>query len=423
MPLKMSSARAASRRFLCPGAETKADRAMKEGNDDAGATNAQAPSVYGDAGVTIIGMIGVVRESTANRGATLSVFGGGINPGAEAPSGVDPGYILDFARVHEDAGFDMVLTGYSSSTPDGFEVAGYAAAHTERLGYLIAHRPGFVAPTLAARKAATLDQLTGGRTALHIITGGSDLEQRQDGDWLDHDARYRRTDEYLDVMRRVWTATEPFDHQGEFYQLEGAYSQARCRQWPHLPLFFGGASDIALDVASRRADLLALWGEPRAAIAERIADVRGRVAASGRDPERMRFSLSARPILADTEEKAWERAERILARVKQATADRIAPGVPTRPQSEGAWRLMRFAAEGNVHDERLWMPIAAASGASGSTTCLVGTPRQVADSLLAYYDLGCSAFIIRGFDPLADAMDYGRELIPMIREGAVQRQK
>ena len=383
--------------------------------------DASPPSVYSDDGVTIIGMIGVVREADANRGATLSLFGGGINPGAEVPAGVDPDYILDFARTHEAAGFDLVLTGYSSSTPDGFEIAGYAAAHTQRLGYLIAHRPGFVAPTLAARKTATLDQLTNGRIALHIITGGNDLEQRQDGDWLDHDARYRRTDEYLDVMRRIWTETDPFDHDGEFYQLEGAFSQARCRQAPHVPLFFGGASDMALDVASRRADLFALWGEPRASIAERIADVRNRVGAAGRDLSNMRFSLSARPILGATEAKAWKRAEAILTRVQQATAGRITPGVPTRPQSEGAWRLLRFAAQGNVHDERLWMPIAAASGASGSTTCLVGTPQQVADSLLAYYDLGCSAFIIRGFDPLADATDYGRELIPLIREGVAQR--
>ena len=379
------------------------------------------PSVYGDDGVTIIGMIGVVRESAQNRGATLSLFGGGINPGAAVPAGVDPDYILDFARTHEAAGFDMVLTGYSSSTPDGFEVAGYAAAHTTRLGYLIAHRPGFVAPTLAARKAATLDQLTNGRIALHIITGGNDVEQRQDGDWLDHDARYRRTDEYLAVLRRIWSESEPFDHEGEFYRLQSAYSQARCRQQPHVPLFFGGASDIALDVASRRADLFALWGEPRASIAQRIADVRQRVAAAGREPDAMRFSLSARPILADTEARAWERAAEILSRVQQATAGHITPGVPTRPQSEGAWRLLRFAAEGDVHDERLWMPVAAASGASGSTTCLVGTPEQVADSLLAYYDLGCTAFIIRGFDPLADAEDYGRELIPRLREGVAQR--
>ena len=379
------------------------------------------PSVYGAGGVTIIGMIGVMREGAANRGATLSLFGGGINPGAEVPSGVDPDYVLDFARTHEAAGFDLVLTGYSSSTPDGFEVAGYAAAHTDRLGYLIAHRPGFVSPTLAARKAATLDQLTNGRIALHIITGGNDREQRQDGDWLDHDGRYRRTDEYLEIVRRIWTETEPFDHAGEFYRLEGAYSQARCRQEPHLPLFFGGASEMALDVASRRADLFALWGEPRASVAQRVAEVRRRVAAAGRDPAEMRFSLSARPILADTEAKAWARAESILARVKQATAGRIVPGRPTRPQSEGAWRLLRFAAAGDVHDERLWMPIAAASGASGSTTCLVGTPQQVADALLAYYDLGCTAFIIRGFDPLADAAEYGRELIPLVREGVARR--
>ena len=358
-------------------------------------------------------MIGVAREAAAASGATLSVFGGGINPGAEVPAGVDGDYILEFARVHEDAGFDMVLTGYSSSTPDGFEVAGYAAAHTTRLGYLIAHRPGFVAPTLAARKAATLDQLTGGRIALHIISGGSDVEQERDGDFLDHDARYRRTDEYMDILRRTWTATEPFNFEGEFYRLKGASSQVHCCQRPHLPLFFGGASDIALDVGSRRADVFALWGEPRSAIRERVEDIRRRAAEWGRD---IGFSLSVRPILGETESRAWERAEEILARVQEATRESIVPGQPARLQSVGSRRLLDFAAQGDLHDERLWMPVAAASGAAGSTTCLVGTPQQVAESLLAYYDLGCTTFIIRGFDPLNDAREYGRELIPLLRE-------
>ncbi len=358
-------------------------------------------------------MIGVAREAAATSGATLSVFGGGINPGAEVPAGVDGDYILEFARVHEDAGFDMVLTGYSSSTPDGFEVAGYAAAHTTSLGYLIAHRPGFVAPTLAARKAATLDQLTGGRIALHIISGGSDVEQERDGDFLDHDSRYRRTSEYMDILRRTWTASEPFDYEGEFYRLKGASSQVHCRQRPHLPLFFGGASDIALDVGSRRADVFALWGEPRAAIRERVADIRSRAAGVDRD---IRFSLSVRPILGETEDQAWSRAEEILTRVRATTRGTIVPGQPARLQSEGSRRLLKFAAEGDIHDERLWMPVAAASGAAGSTTCLVGTPQQVAESLLAYYDLGCTTFIIRGFDPLNDAREYGRELIPRLRE-------
>ncbi len=363
--------------------------------------------------VRIVGMIGVTREAQATSGATLSVFGGGINPGAEVPAGVDGDYILEFARVHEDACFDMVLTGYSSSTPDGFEVAGYAAAHTTRLGYLIAHRPGFVAPTLAARKAATLDQLTGGRIALHIISGGSDLEQERDGDFLDHDGRYRRTDEYMDILRRTWTATEPLDYEGEFYRLKGASSQVHCYQRPHLPLFFGGASEIALDVGSRRADVFALWGEPRAAIRERVADIRSRAGEWGRD---IQFSLSVRPILGKTEGKAWQRAEEILARIQNATRGSILPGQPARLQSVGSRRLLEFAAQGDLHDERLWMPVAAASGAAGSTTCLVGTPRQVAESLLAYYDLGCTTFIIRGFDPLNDAHEYGRELIPLLRE-------
>lgn len=370
--------------------------------------------------VRIVGMIGVTRENPAAAGAALSVFGGGINPGAAVPAGVDGGYIREFAQVHESAGFDLVLTGYSSSTPDGFEVAGYAAAHTERLGYLIAHRPGFVAPTLAARKAATLDQLTGGRIALHIISGGSDAEQEQDGDFLPHAARYRRTDEYMYLLRRVWTSPEPFDYNGEFYRLKGATSQVQCYQRPHLPLFFGGASDIALDVGSRRADVFALWGEPRAAIRERIADIQRRAAAYDRN---IAFSLSVRPILAATEEKAWQRAAAILNRVKAATAGQIAPGQSARPQSVGSRRLLNFAAQGDIHDERLWLPVAAASGAAGSTTCLVGTPAQVADSLLAYYDLGCTTFIIRGFDPLPDASEYGRELIPRLREGAAARSR
>src|SRR5919201_5697941 len=118
------------------------------------------------------------------------------------PSGpvFDRDYIRDFARAHERGGFDRILIGYFSSAPDGFLVAAHAAASTERLGLLLAHRPGFVAPTLAARKLATLDQLSGGRLALHVISGGDDADQRKDGDYLSHDDRYRRTDEYLDIL-------------------------------------------------------------------------------------------------------------------------------------------------------------------------------------------------------------------------------
>src|SRR6266700_1116300 len=144
----------------------------------------------------------------------------------------DANVIAETARIHERAGFDRVLIGYFSDAPDGFLVAAHAAAATERLGFLLAHRPGFVAPTLAARKAATLDQLSGGRLALHIITGGSDADQARDGDFVDHDTRYRRTDEYLGLMRRVWTEARPFEHAGEFYRVTAAYSDVKPVQQP-----------------------------------------------------------------------------------------------------------------------------------------------------------------------------------------------
>ncbi len=125
------------------------------------------------------------------------------------PAILDRGYIRDFARAAEAGGFDKVLVGYYSDGPDGFLVAAAAAAHTERLGFLVAHRPGFVAPTLAARKFATLDQITGGRAAMHVISGGDDTDQFRDGDTLAKEDRYARTDEYVHILKRIWTERWP----------------------------------------------------------------------------------------------------------------------------------------------------------------------------------------------------------------------
>ncbi|MBM3219052.1 MAG: LLM class flavin-dependent oxidoreductase [Candidatus Rokubacteria bacterium] len=358
--------------------------------------------------VEIIGMIGVKPEGAD--GAAVHVIGGAV----------DTEWLRAFAQAHETSGFDRVLVGYTSTSAEGFAVTGYAAAHTERLGYLIAHRPGFVAPTLTARAAATLDHVTNGRIALHIITGGSDAEQTRDGDWLDHDTRYRRTDEYLGVLRRMWTASEPFDHEGEFYRFAKAFSDVKPLRPGGIPLYFGGASGAAADVAAKHCDVYALWGEPLAAVKQRIADIHGKAVAFRRRP---RISVSLRPIIAPTEAEAWERARGILARVRQTGRHIVGEGPGIRPQAVGAQRLVEFAREAEVHDTRLWTAIAAAMGGAGNTTALVGTPEQVAESLLAYYDIGCTTLLIRGFDPLNDARDYGRALIPLVRSEVARRDR
>src|SRR5271170_1520115 len=245
----------------------------------------------------VIGMIGVTPPAST---ATLHVIEGGLSPP----------YVAEAARAHEKSGFDLVLVGYSSSSAEGFLVALHAAAATERLGYLIAHRPGFVAPTLMARKAATFDHLTGGRLALHIITGKTDDEQEGDGDFTPKAERYRRAAEYLELMKLAWSSEKPFDFAGEFYRVQGAHSDVHPLQKPHPPLFFGGASDGALEMGARLCDVYAIYAEPRASTRERMTQFRARAAEFGRTPG---FNVSVRPIIAPTEGAAWDKANKILA--------------------------------------------------------------------------------------------------------------
>ncbi len=330
---------------------------------------------------------------------------------------IDPAYLVRAAQAHEVAGFDRILVAHHSHDPDAVLVAAQAAAATRRLGFMIAHRPGFMQPTWAARQFATLDVLTGGRAGIHIITGGSDAEQRADGDFLDHDERYRRTDEYVGLLRRVWTSEQSFDHEGRFYRYEGAFSRVKPVQKPHIPIYFGGSSDIAIEVAARHADVYAFWGETLEQARNTIARVRAAAVAAGRKPETIRFSLSLRPVLGDTEAAAWEQARDILEQIRALRGESFGRTNP-KPQSVGSQRLLEAARGGKVRDKRLWTEVAAAVGAGANTTGLVGTPEQVAEALLDYHVLGITTFLIRGFDPIADAEDYGKRLLPLVR-GAV----
>ena len=338
---------------------------------------------------------------------------------------LDPGYIAELGKAHEDADFDRVLLGYGADRPDNWQIAGYLTQQTERLGVLVAHRPGFVAPTLAARFASTLDHFSRGRVALHMITGGSDADQARDGDFLSKERRYARTAEYMQILRLAWTSPESFDFEGEFYTVKDVRQGIRPYSDRGIPLFFGGSSTVALDVAARYADLYAMFGEPVDDIRAMIADVRSRAAALGRE---LAYSVSLRPILGNTEDEAWERAQRFLEIIqarKQASiaSTRFLRGVASaeRSRAEGAQRLLRAAAQGDVRDTRLWMAIARETGASANTTAPVGTPDQVAETIMTYVDAGATNILIRGFEPRKDTPWYGRELVPRVRELAARR--
>jgi alkanesulfonate monooxygenase len=386
--------------------------------------------------VEIIGMVGT-RDASEIKGPLVD---GPVVDWMDGPV-IDPEYLVDIARAHDESGFDRVLIGYGAVAPEGWAVAASVLQNTTNLKVLVAHRPGFVQPVLLARMAATLDHLTGGgRIAIHFITGGDEADQKREGDFVPHDVRYRRTGEVMGILRRIWSEDTPFDYEGEFFRYEAAFSSVKPVSPGGIPLYFAGASPPAIAVGAAQADVYAFWGEPRAAVAARMEAIEEVAAKAGRS---LRYSLSLRPIIADTEAEAWEKAEWIAAKTaeridlaKQRMAghkgtyqglggernatfsvDRDTGGTT----SVGRKRLIEMSADKDVHDERLWMKVANLTGAAGNSTALVGTPEQVAEAMLRYYDIGITTLLLKGFDPLADAIDFGKELLPLVREGAARR--
>ncbi|TDT98132.1 alkanesulfonate monooxygenase SsuD/methylene tetrahydromethanopterin reductase-like flavin-dependent oxidoreductase (luciferase family) [Streptomyces sp. 846.5] len=275
----------------------------------------------------------------------------------------DKEYTLRLARAHEDHGWDRVLFAYGSGSAEPGTAAAYIAANTDRLQILLAHRPNVSYPTFAAKEFATLDRISDGRLTVHFITGGNDHEQQREGDFLTKDQRYARTREYIEIVKWAWTEHEPFDHEGEYYRF----------------------NDFASDVFP---------------------------------VQRPAF----RPIIAPTEELAWEKAHRTVATIKarREAGAWSQPGVDA-PQNTGSQRLIAIAEQGERYDRALWTPTAAATGGAGNSNALVGTPETVAEALLDYYDLGVDILSARGYDLLGDAIDFGRHVIPLVREGVAAR--
>ncbi|MFI9328402.1 LLM class flavin-dependent oxidoreductase [Kitasatospora sp. NPDC052868] len=219
----------------------------------------------------------------------------------------DPAHVARTARENEEDGLDSALVVQSSSWPDPWLVAGWALAATSRLRIAVAHRVGTTAPTVAARSLATLDRLSGGRAAAHVIVGSSDLDTARDGDRLDKEERYRRADEYLEVFTRYLATGQDIDHKGEFYTVHAARPGLRPRPGGEL-LSFGGSSPQGLDLAARYAEVYAVGALPLPDTRRRIAEVRAAAAAHGRT---LRIWRHVTVVLADTDEEARERVRRL----------------------------------------------------------------------------------------------------------------
>jgi alkanesulfonate monooxygenase len=349
-----------------------------------------------------------------------------LNPSTELEPiptrGIDVAYFRRYVAALEDGGYDYTLLPYGSNSADSFVVASAVGQLTEHLKPIVALRPNTTHPLVGAQKLATLDQLTEGRAVVHLISGGSDAEQARHGDYLTKAQRYDRTAEYLDLLRRAWHEPEAFSHDGEHYHFDG-FGPGFAPYGDTIPISIGGSSDEAFRVGGENADIFSFWGEPLADIRAQIERVHDIARAAGRTTL-PRIWVTFRPIIAATEELAWQKAYDHVSKIERTYQG---GGFPLgrsagAPQNVGSQRLLDFAAKGDVYDRALWTRTAAATNATGASTALVGTPETVAAAILDYIDLGADLISIRGYDTLADAVDYGQHVIPLVRQELAHRE-
>jgi len=330
----------------------------------------------------------------------------------------DIDYLSQVARAAERLGFEGVLTPTGTWCEDAWLTTAALIRETTRLKFLVAFRPGVISPTLAAQMAATYQRISRGRLLLNIVTGGDAVEQRRFGDWHDHDARYARTDEFLSIVRGVWTG-KPFDFEGEHLTVAGATALQAPDPLPGI--YFGGSSDAALPVAARHADVYLTWGEPPAQVADKIGKVTA--LAAGRP---VRFGIRLHTISRDTAAEAWAQAQRLLDALEPEQVS-WAQRQLAASESVGQQRMVALHGGGldrgvrglEIHPN-LWAGVGLVRGGAG--TALVGSHTEVADRIEEYHALGIDEFILSGYPHLEEAYWFGEGVRPeLARRGLLDQ--
>ena len=330
-------------------------------------------------------------------------------------------YFRQVATAADTLGYDGVLLPTGRSCEDAWVVASSLIGATRQLKFLVAIRPGVSSPQSAARMAATFDRLSGGRLLVNVVTGGDAAELEGDGIFASHDERYAITDDYLKIWRGVLSAS----HDGVGYTYQGDQLTARDgkvlyppTQRPYPPLYFGGSSEAAHDLAAEQVDVYLTWGEPPAAVAAKIADIRARAARHGRT---LRFGIRLHVIVRETEEAAWAAADALISHLDDSTVQ-AAQQAFGRMDSEGQRRMAALhggrlddGKGGRAHLEvapNLWAGVGLVRGGAG--TALVGDPRTVAARIQEYADLGIETFIFSGYPHLEESYRFAELVFPLL---------
>ncbi|WP_414752620.1 FMNH2-dependent alkanesulfonate monooxygenase [Anabaena sp. CCY 9910] len=319
-------------------------------------------------------------------------------------------YWRQIAQAVDHLGFTGALLPTGRSCEDAWILASTLVTHTKQMKFLVAIRPGLMSPGVAARMAATFDRISGGRLLINVVTGGDPVELAGDGLHLTHDDRYRLTDEFLAVWREI-AAGETANFQGDYLNIQDGKLLFPPVQQPHPPLWFGGSSPIAQEIAAKHVDVYLTWGEPPEQVAQKIASVRRLAAAQGRT---LSFGIRLHVIVRETESQAWDAANNLIRYVDDSAIAQ-AQQAYSRMDSEGQRRMKELhngSREALEISPNLWAGIGLVRGGAG--TALVGDPDTVAQRMLEYQKLGIDTFIFSGYPHLEEAYRVAELLFPRL---------
>jgi alkanesulfonate monooxygenase len=319
-------------------------------------------------------------------------------------------YLKQIAGAIDGLGFAAALLPTGRSCEDAWIVSSALMSVTTRMKFLVALRPGLVSPGVAARMAATFDRLSGGRLLINIVTGGDPIELAGDGLHLGHDERYRLTDEFLTVWRNMLSGREE-DFTGDHLTVKGTKLLFPAVQKPYPPLYFGGSSAAAIDIAARHVDVYLTWGEPPVDVAEKIAIAREAAAQQGRQ---LRFGIRLHLIVRETTAEAWRAAEDLI-RFADDAAIAAAQKALAQHDSVGQQRMRRLHSGSKADLEvspNLWAGVGLLRGGAG--TALVGDPAVVAERMHEYAALGIDTFICSGYPHLEESYRVAELLFPLL---------
>ncbi|MBD2165584.1 FMNH2-dependent alkanesulfonate monooxygenase [Calothrix membranacea FACHB-236] len=319
-------------------------------------------------------------------------------------------YWRQIAQAVDHLGFAGALLPTGRSCEDAWILASTLVTHTKNMRFLVAIRPGLMSPGVAARMAATFDRISGGRLLINVVTGGDPVELAGDGLHLSHDDRYKLTDEFLTVWRQI-AASEVSNFQGDYLNIQDGKILFPPVQKPHPPLWFGGSSPIAQEIAAKHVDVYLTWGETPAQVAEKIASVRRLAEAQGRT---IRFGIRLHVIVRETESKAWDAANDLIRYVDEDAIAKTQEAY-ARMDSQGQRRMQELhkgSRDALEISPNLWAGIGLVRGGAG--TALVGDPDTVAKRMLEYADLGIETFIFSGYPHLEEAYRVAELLFPRL---------